>query len=179
MVVHAGAPFGHFGPRRTPDNRSFAAAQSVPPTCPSRRMQLVRVYQCHIIAIVCGWAHFEREAERMAKNQSGTAGNGKIAPTRVRLSANGAGGANGAIAAKRDSSFVRSSHSLSTRLAKQLRALAYEQQTSESSIIECALWLFFKNGSADNVLRLMTRAEIAPRRRRRKRRRAVRAGHIT
>jgi hypothetical protein len=99
----------------------------------------------------------------MAKNQSGTASNGKIASTRVRLSANGTNGANGA---KRDSSFVRSSHSLSTRLAKQLRALAYEQQTSESSIIECALWLFFKNGSADNVLRLMTRADIAPRRRR-------------
>lgn len=96
----------------------------------------------------------------MAKNESGTASNGKIASTRVRLSANGAS------VAKRDTTFVRSSHSLSTRLAKQLRTLAYEQQTSESSIIECALWLFFKNGSADKVLRLMSRADIAPRRRR-------------
>ncbi len=126
-------------------------------------MKFLRAHQCHIIAIACGWAHAEREVVRMAKNQSGTASNGKIAPTRVRFSANGANGENGT---KRDSSFVRSSHSLSTRLAKQLRALAYEQQTSESSIIECALWLFFKNGSADNVLRLMTRADIAPRRRR-------------
>jgi hypothetical protein len=96
----------------------------------------------------------------MAKIQSGTASNGKIDSTRVRLSANGANGA------KRDTTFVRSSHSLSTPLAKQLRTLAYEQQTSESSIIECALWLFFKNGSADKVLRLMNRADIAPRRRR-------------
>jgi len=56
---------------------------------------------------------------------------------------------------------------LSTVLAKRLRALAYEQQTSESSIIECALWLFFKNKSDANVLKLMTRANIEPRRRRR------------
>jgi hypothetical protein len=96
----------------------------------------------------------------MAKIQGGATSNGKISATRIRFSANGANGA------MRDASFVRSSHSLSTRLAKQLRALAYEQQTSESSIIECALWLFFKNGSSDNVLRLMTRADIAPRRRR-------------
>ena len=67
---------------------------------------------------------------------------------------------------ERDTTFVRSSHSLSTPLASRLRALAYEKQTSESSIIECALWLFFKNGSDTNVLRLMNRAEIAPRRRR-------------
>ena len=96
----------------------------------------------------------------MAKNENGAPSNGKIASARLRLSASAAA------AAKRDETFVRSSHSLSTRLAKQLRALAYEQQTSESSIIECALWLFFKNGSADNVLRLMSRADIAPRRRR-------------
>lgn len=96
----------------------------------------------------------------MAKNQNGEASNGKIASTRVRLSANAANGV------KRDTTFVRSSHSLSTRLAQQLRTLAYEQQTSESSIIECALWLFFRNGSAEKVLRLMNRADIAPRRRR-------------
>ena len=97
----------------------------------------------------------------MAKNNNGTNGNGKIAAAKVRES-------NGAVngVAQRDGSFVRSSHSLSTPLAKKLRALAYEQQTSESSIIECALWLFFKNGSDANLLRLMSRAEIAPRRRR-------------
>lgn len=96
----------------------------------------------------------------MARNQRAAISNGKVDPKKIRLYANGANGA------MRDATFVRSSHSLSTRLAKQLRALAYEQQTSESSIIECALWLFFKNGSADNVLRLMNRADIAPRRRR-------------
>jgi len=96
----------------------------------------------------------------MARKQRAAVSNGKVDSKRVGLSANGADGAT------RDGTFIRSSHSLSTRLAKQLRALAYEQQTSESSIIECALWLFFKNGSADNVLRLMSRADIAPRRRR-------------
>ena len=111
--------------------------------------------------MACGWAQSERETRRMAKNHSGAAiNNGKIATTRIRISTNGSAGA------KRDATFVRSSHSLSTRLAKQLRALAYEQQTSESSIIECALWLFFTNGSAEKVLQHMNRAEIAPRRRR-------------
>jgi hypothetical protein len=98
----------------------------------------------------------------MAKNNNGAnGGNGKTAVGKVRES-------NGAVngLAQRDGSFIRSSHSLSTPLAKKLRALAYEQQTSESSIIECALWLFFKNGSDANVLRLMSRADIAPRRRR-------------
>jgi hypothetical protein len=105
-----------------------------------------------------------REARRMAKNQDGTARvhNGKIAATRVRVPAIAVNGAR-----RRETGFIRSSHSLSTALAKQLRALAYEQQTSESSIIECALWLFFKNGSDANVLRLMSRANIEPRRRRR------------
>ena len=97
----------------------------------------------------------------MAKNQTGAASNRKIVAARILASASAANGAK-----RRDESFVRSSHSLSTPLAKRLRALAYDQQTSESSIIECSLWLFFKNGSDANVLRLMTRAEIAPRRRR-------------
>jgi hypothetical protein len=100
----------------------------------------------------------------MAKNQDGTARahNGKIAATRIELPATTVDGAR-----RRGNAFVRSSHSLSAVLAKQLRTLAYEQQTSESSIIECALWLFFKNGSDANVLRLMNRAKIEPRRRRR------------
>lgn len=100
----------------------------------------------------------------MAKNQDGTARahNGKIATTRVRVTASAVNGAR-----RSENAFIRSSHSLSAVLAKRLRALAYEQQTSESSIIECALWLFFKNGSDANVLRLMSRAKIKPRRRRR------------
>ena len=102
-----------------------------------------------------------REATRMAKNQNGAAGNGKVPASKIRKATNAVNGSTDS-----DVSFVRSSHSLSTPLAKQLRALAYEQQTSESSIIECALWLFFKNGSDANVLRLMSRADIAPRRRR-------------
>jgi hypothetical protein len=55
---------------------------------------------------------------------------------------------------------------MSSLLAKRLRKLAFEQNTSESSIIECALWLFFEKGSDADVLRLMSRADIAPRRRR-------------
>src|ERR1700681_2236688 len=99
----------------------------------------------------------------MAKNQDGAARthNGKIAATRIRVPALAVNGARRA-----ENGFVRSSHSLSIELAKRLRALAYEQQTSESSIIECALWLFFKNGSDANVLRLMRSADIEPRRRR-------------
>jgi hypothetical protein len=99
----------------------------------------------------------------MAKNQDGAvqAHNGKIVSTRIRVPATAVDGAR-----RRDDGYIRSSHSLSTILAKRLRALAYEQQTSESSIIECALWLFFKNGSDADVLRLMSRAKIEPRRRR-------------
>jgi predicted transcriptional regulator len=55
---------------------------------------------------------------------------------------------------------------MSSRLAKRLRKLAYEQNTSESSIIECALWHFFDRGSDADVLSLMSKAEIPPRRRR-------------
>jgi len=102
-----------------------------------------------------------REAVKMAKHLIGAAGNGKVSASRAGVPATTANGA-----LKPDRTFVRSSHSLSTPLASRLRALAYEKQTSESSIIECALWLFFKNGSDVNVLRLMNRAEIAPRRRR-------------
>jgi hypothetical protein len=100
----------------------------------------------------------------MAKNQDGTARaqNGKIAAARIRVQASAVKDVR-----RRENGFIRSSHSLSTVLAKRLRALAYEQQTSESSIIECALWLFFKNKSDANVLKLMTRANIEPRRRRR------------
>jgi hypothetical protein len=103
-----------------------------------------------------------REERSMAKNQDGTAQahNGKIAPARIQVPA----AVNGIRQPK--NGFIRSSHSLSNVLAKRLRALAYEKQTSESSIIECALWLFFKNKSDANVLRLMSRANIEPRRRR-------------
>jgi hypothetical protein len=86
--------------------------------------------------------------------------NGKIHPDRVRLPVTAAGKA--AVKA----AFVRSSHSLSSRLSKRVRKLAFEQKTSESSIIECALWLFFEKGSDVDVVRLMGRADIEPRRRR-------------
>jgi hypothetical protein len=99
----------------------------------------------------------------MAKKQNGAASNGKIAAKRIRAVSNNG---NGDGVRSANGSFVRSSHSLSTNLANRLRKLAYEKQTSESSIIECALWLFFYNGSDANVLRLMDRAEIEPRRRR-------------
>jgi hypothetical protein len=97
----------------------------------------------------------------MPKNQIGTVRNGKIHPSRVRLPGSPIDSAPSAKA-----TFVRSSHSLSSRLAKRVRKLAYEQKTSESSIIECALWLFFEKGFDVNVLGLMSRADIAPRRRR-------------
>jgi len=99
----------------------------------------------------------------MAKNQtsSGKSTNGKIHPSRIRSIAVPVNGAKRSVTA-----FIRSSHSLSTRLADRLRTLAYDQRTSESSIIECALWLFFEKGSDTNVLRLMRNAGIEPRRRR-------------
>ena len=94
----------------------------------------------------------------MAKNQNGSANNGKIAASKTREAATAVDGST-----QHDNSFVRSSHSLSTRLAKQLRALAYEQQTSESQNIERELWLFFRNGSDTNGLRLLGRPGVAHR----------------
>jgi len=94
-------------------------------------------------------------------NQNGTVRNGKLSTTRIRFPA-------GAVDRVKiaDTTVVRLSHSMSSLLAKRLRKLAFEQNTSESSIIECALWLFFEKGSDADVLRLMDRAAIAPRRRR-------------
>jgi len=94
-------------------------------------------------------------------NQNGTVRNGKIPASRVRFAGSAAGRVQAA-----DTTVVRLSHSMSSSLAKRLRKLAFEQNTSESSIIECALWLFFEKGSDADVLRLMDRADIAPRRRR-------------
>lgn len=94
-------------------------------------------------------------------NRNSTARNGKVPASRVRFPAGAVDTAQAA-----DTTVVRLSHSMSSLLAKRLRKLAYEQNTSESSIIECALWLFFEKGSDANVLRLMDRADIAPRRRR-------------
>jgi hypothetical protein len=48
---------------------------------------------------------------------------------------------------------------------KRVRALAYRKRTSESAIIECALWLFFKNTSEADLLGMMGQAGIAQRRR--------------
>jgi hypothetical protein len=94
-------------------------------------------------------------------NQNGAVRNGKIPVSRVRLPGSAVDSVRAA-----DSTVVRMSHSMSSLLAKRLRKLAYEQNTSESSIMECALWLFFEKGSDADVLRLMSRADIAPRRRR-------------
>jgi len=94
-------------------------------------------------------------------NQNGTVRNGKLSAIRIRLPGSAVDHVKVA-----DTTVVRLSHSMSSLLAKRLRKLAYEQNTSESSIIECALWLFFEKGSDADVLRLMSRADIAPRRRR-------------
>lgn len=94
-------------------------------------------------------------------SQNGTVRNGKLSASRVRFPGSAVDRAQTA-----DTAVVRLSHSMSSLLAKRLRKLAYEQNTSESSIIECALWLFFEKGSDADVLRLMDRADIAPRRRR-------------
>jgi len=94
-------------------------------------------------------------------NQNGTVRNGKLSAIRIRLPGSAVDRVQVA-----DTTVVRLSHSMSSLLAKRLRKLAYEQNTSESSIIECALWLFFEKGSDADVLRLMSRADIAPRRRR-------------
>jgi hypothetical protein len=64
-----------------------------------------------------------------------------------------------------NTTYTRSSHSVCSVLMKRVRSLAYRNRTSESSIIECALWLFFKNKSDVSVLDMMDRAGIAPRRR--------------
>jgi len=94
-------------------------------------------------------------------NQNGTIRNGKVPSSRVRFP----GSAGDSVQAE-DTAVVRLSHSMSSLLARRLRKLAYEQNTSESSIIECALWLFFEKGSDASLLQLMSRADIAPRRRR-------------
>ncbi len=94
-------------------------------------------------------------------NQNSIVRNGKIHASRVRLPGSAVDRARVV-----DATVVRLSHSMSSRLAKRLRKLAYEQNTSESSIIECALWHFFDRGSDADVLSLMSKAEIPPRRRR-------------
>lgn len=94
-------------------------------------------------------------------NQNGSVRNGKLSATRIRFPASAVDRVRAP-----DTTVVRLSHSMSSLLAKRLRKLAFEQNTSESSIIECALWLFFEKGSDADVLRLMSRADIAPRRRR-------------
>ncbi len=87
--------------------------------------------------------------------------NGKVPIGRVRFLKNTVDDAR-----PRRATSVRLSHSLSPSLASRLRKLAFEQKTSESSILECALWLFFAKGSDADVLGLMRRADIEPRRRR-------------
>jgi len=66
---------------------------------------------------------------------------------------------------KSELTYSRSSHSLSSALMKRVRSLAYRKHTSESAIIECALWFFFKNVDDADLLEALGRAGIARRRR--------------
>ena len=97
----------------------------------------------------------------MATKNGSASGNGKIHPSRVRI----ASGAAAEVLKARAAAGV-TKRSLSSKLAKRVRALAHRERTSQNAIIECALWLFFQKGQDENVLSLMDRAGIEPRRRR-------------
>jgi len=97
----------------------------------------------------------------MATLNSGTVRNGKIHSSRIRLPS--APADNGPRAAATVSQPSPSSKSI---LAKRVRDLAHRQRTSASAIVDCALWFFFDKGQDANVMSLMGRAGIAPRRRR-------------
>jgi hypothetical protein len=97
----------------------------------------------------------------MSIKDGSAAGNGKIHPSRVRISSAAA------VDVLRASTTAGvSKRSLSSKLAKRVRALAHRERTSQNAIIECALWLFFQKGQDENVMTLMERAGIEPRRRR-------------
>jgi hypothetical protein len=110
---------------------------------------------------MCGYFTASGEGNKMVRKNGALTKDGKVPPDRIRVlpgpSLNGQSG---------KAPFLRSSHSLSAKLAKKLRGLAFAQRTSESSIIECALWLFFEKGHDTRILRLMEKAGIEPRRRR-------------
>jgi hypothetical protein len=92
---------------------------------------------------------------------NGTVSNGKVHSSRVGLQFKTVD----AVRPSREA-FVRSSHSLSLKVAKKVRALAYRVRASESAVIECALWAFFDKGLDADTLALMNLGGIKPRRRR-------------
>jgi len=96
----------------------------------------------------------------MAINGLGISHNGKIHPARVGPSLTEAG------AVDLPSTRSRGAGSVRSKLAKRVRALAHRKRMSESAIIDCALWHFFRTGQAANVTDLMSKAGIVPRRRR-------------
>jgi hypothetical protein len=97
----------------------------------------------------------------MAIIGNGTTHNGKIHPNRIRLFAGAP-----VVASRPSAPVARAAGSLRSKLAQRVRVLAHRQRTSESAIVDCALWHFFKTGQAANVMGLMDQAGIVPRRRR-------------
>jgi hypothetical protein len=111
-------------------------------------------------SVMCGYFTASGEENKMVRKNGTLAKNGKVPPDRIRVLPGPSLNGHGKVP------FLRSSHSLSAKLAKKLRGLAFAQRTSESSVIECALWLFFEKGHDTRILRLMEKAGIEPRRRR-------------
>jgi len=97
----------------------------------------------------------------MAIIGNGAVRNGKIHPSRIRLLSDAASVSSGPNAPP-----AHPADSLRSKLTKRVRVLAHRQRTSESSIVDCALWYFFSSGQAANVMTLMGQAGIVPRRRR-------------
>jgi predicted nuclease with RNAse H fold len=97
----------------------------------------------------------------MAIIGNGTAHNGKIHPNRIRLFTGSP-----VVATRPSAPTARATGSLRSKLEQRVRVLAHRQRTSESAIVDCALWHFFKTGQAANVMELMDQAGIVPRRRR-------------
>lgn len=92
---------------------------------------------------------------------NGVIHNGAIHPTRIRVPETAT-----AFSRVEAPKHVRLSHSLNASMASRIRDLAYETRTSESAIVECALWLFFKNDEQVSLAAYLHEAGIAPRRRR-------------
>jgi hypothetical protein len=97
----------------------------------------------------------------MATIDKSASSNVKIHPGRVRLPSVLAGVIHGGGA-----SIARTSPTLRSKLAKRVRDLAHRRRTSERAVVDLALWLFFEKKHDLDVLILMEKAGIAPRRRR-------------
>jgi len=97
----------------------------------------------------------------MAIISKGAGTNGKIHPSRIRLVSGSIG-----VATPKFAPAAGPVRSLRSKLAERVRVLAHRQRTSESAIVDCALWHFFKTGQAEHLMALMEKAGIVPRRRR-------------